>query len=39
MTLFMLADPSIKVFSAVIDKYFKGKEDSLTVSMLKSLEL
>lgn len=34
MTLFMQTDSSIKVFSQVLDKFFDGKADKRTITML-----
>jgi len=36
MTLFHEADPSIEVFSRVIDKFYDGKYDRLTLDIIKS---
>lgn len=35
MTLFHEADPSIEVFSRVIDKFYDGKYDNLTLDIIK----
>lgn len=34
MTLFLEADPSNKIFSKVLDKYFDGKKDNATIKIL-----
>jgi uncharacterized protein (DUF1810 family) len=36
MTLFAAADPDCPVFRQVLDKYFNGKPDPLTLELLKS---
>ena len=33
MTLFALADPAADIFQKVLDKYFSGKRDELTVEL------
>lgn len=35
MTLFEYAFPKEKVFSKVIDKFYKGKRDNITLEILK----
>lgn len=35
MTLFHIADPSIEVFSKVIDKFYGGQYDKLTLDIIK----
>jgi uncharacterized protein (DUF1810 family) len=35
MTLFLQADPGNQVFKAVLDKFFDGKPDELTIEILK----
>ncbi len=35
MTLFHIADSSIEVFSRVIDKFYEGQYDSLTIGIIK----
>jgi uncharacterized protein (DUF1810 family) len=35
MTLFALADPEEKVYNEVIDKFFGGERDALTLALLK----
>ena len=37
MTLFSIADETQPVFQAVLDKFFDGKPDPLTISILKAL--
>ena len=36
MTLFMLVDPSKKVFSEVLDKYYNGEKDIKTVRIISN---
>lgn len=38
MTLFHLADPTCEIFKKVIDKYFAGQLDELTVELCKATE-
>lgn len=35
MTLFHMADPSIEVFSKVIDKFYGGQYDNMTIDIIK----
>ena len=37
MTLFEQIDPSEKVFSKVLDKYYNGKRDAKTINLLKTM--
>lgn len=38
MTLFKYADPTIEIFNKVIDKFYSGKEDKITVSLLTEIK-
>jgi len=36
MTLFLTADPQIEVFRQVLNKYYQGKLDTLTMALLRN---